>query len=330
MGRFMKTFATLLAAMGMMLASIAGAATVAAQDGEQPTITVGSKNFTESIVLAEMVALLLEDAGYTVERQTDLGGTAVVHEALVNGEIDVYVEYTGTGLLAILGGEIPEGAGGGAATPAASPVAGASPVATEGTGEVYDIVSQQYQEQFGLEWLQPWGFQNTYALAVTQETAEEYDLQTISDLEGVAGDLTFGGTQEFLVRDDGLPGLEEAYGISFGDSQGFDPGLTYSAVAEGEVDIISAFSTDGRIPALDLVLLEDDQGFFPPYYAAPVVSGDLLEQAPEVRDILNQMAGQIDTETMQNLNFQVDDQGMDPSEVAQAYLEEQGLIGSGS
>lgn len=322
MGRFIKTLATLLMVVGMMLASIAGAASVAAQDEEMPTVTVGSKNFTESIVLAEMVALLLEDAGYTVERQTDLGGTTVVHQALLNDEVDVYVEYTGTGLLAILGMELPEGD----ATPAATPAAEASPVATAGTGQVYQIVKTEYAEQFNLEWLQPWGFQNTYALAVTQETADEYDLESVSDLEGVAGELTFGATQEFLVRDDGLPGLEEAYGLEFADEVGLDPGLTYQAVDQGEVDIISAFSTDGRIPALDLVVLEDDQSFFPPYYAAPVVRQDLLEAAPEVRDLLNQMAGRLDSDTMANLNFQVDEEGMEPVEVARGYLTEQGLI----
>lgn len=322
MGRFIKTFATLLAALGMMLGAFASISSVAAQDEEMPTITVGSKDFTESIILAEMVALLLDDAGYPVERQLNLGGTAVVHQALVNGEIDVYVEYTGTGLLAILGMELPTSQ----ATPAATPETGATPVAASGAGAVYQIVKNEYQEQFNLEWLQPWGFNNTYVLAVTQETAEEYDLQTVSDLEGVAGELTFGGTQEFLVRPDGLPGLEEAYGLEFGDAVGLDPGLVYSAVDQGDVDVISAFATDGRIPALDLVTLEDDQNFFPPYFAAPVVRGELLEQAPEVRDILNQLAGTIDDETMADLNFQVDEGGMEPIDVARGYLVEQGLI----
>lgn len=320
MGRFVKTFITLLAAMGMMFASFAGASSVAAQD-DLPTVTVGSKDFTESIVLAEMVALLLEDAGYTVERQLNLGGTAVVHEALISGDINVYVEYTGTGLIAILEMDLPEGA----ATPA-SP--SATPAGEAGTDEVYQIVKSEYAEQFGVEWLQPWGFNNTYVLAVTQETADEYGLETISDLEGVAGELTFGATQEFLARPDGLPGMQEAYGIEFGDAVGLDPGLVYSAVDEGEVDIISAFATDGRIPALDLVTLEDDQGFFPPYFAAPVVRDDLLEESPEVADILNQLAGTIDNATMADLNFQVDDGGMEPIDVARGYLEEQGLIGS--
>ncbi|MBA2759119.1 MAG: hypothetical protein H0U38_05460 [Chloroflexia bacterium] len=318
----MKMSALLLVALGMMLGSIAGVANVAAQDGDMPTVTVGSKDFTESIVLAEMVALLLEDAGYEVERQLNLGGTVVAHEALVNGNIDIYVEYTGTGLLAILGMDLPTA---GATPAAATPAVGATPAAS-GVDEVYTIVSAEYEEQFGLQWLEPWGFNNTYVLAVTQETADEYGLETTSDLAEVAGDLTFGGTQEFLVRPDGLPGLEAAYGFEFGDELGLDPGLVYSAVDGGDVDVISAFATDGRIPALDLVTLADDQAFFPPYFAAPVVSGELLEQSPEVADILNQLSGMIDDGTMASLNAQVDVDGMEPIEVARTFLTDQGLI----
>ncbi len=316
MRQLLRFAMTLVVALGLMATSIVVPA--AAQD-DKPTITVGSKDFTESIILAEMVAVMLEDNGFTVERQLNLGGTAVAHEALVNGEIDIYVEYTGTGLLAILGEELPDTSGG--------QEAGASPVAGTGQDEVYDIVKQGYQEEFGLTWLEPWGFNNTYALAVTQETADEFGLETISDLQEVAGDMTFGATQEFLVRPDGLPGLEETYGLEFANEQGLDPGLTYSAVANGDVDVISAFATDGRVPALDLVLLEDDMNYFPPYYAAPVVRGDLLESNPEIADILNQLSGQIDDATMADLNYQVDEGGQQEVDVARAFLEENGYIG---
>lgn len=318
MKRLLSIAMTLVVALGLMATAIAAPA--AAQD-EKPTVTVGSKDFTESILLAEIVALLLEDNGYTVERQLNLGGTAVAHEALANGEIDIYVEYTGTGLLAILGQELPDSS----AAPAGD--ASPSPAAGGGQDEVYNIVKEGYAEEFGLTWLEPWGFNNTYALAVTQETADEYGLEKVSDLQGVAGEMTFGATQEFLVRPDGLPGLEETYGLDFANEQGLDPGLVYSAVAEGQVDVISAFATDGRVPALDLVLLEDDMGYFPPYHAAPVVDGELLEQNPEIADILNQLAGQIDDATMASLNLQVDEGGEEPIDVARAFLEERGLIG---
>ena len=314
-----RKFIISTAATGAALTTVVPSAAVLAQD--KPTVGVGSKDFTESIILAHICGDLLEDAGYGVDRQINLGGTVVAHEATVNGDIDLYVEYTGTGLLAILGMELPE--------MDRDAEASASPAAGAGKDPVYDIVAEAYPEQFGLEWLEPWGFNNTYVMAVRRETADELGITTISDLEGHAGDMIVGGTQEFLIRPDGLPGLEELYGLSFGDALGLDPGLVYSALVEGEVDIVSATATDGRIPALDLVALEDDLGFFPPYYAAPVVRQDLLEEAPEVRDILNQLAGQIDGTRMAELNFQVDDGGAEPSDVARQFLIDEGLISEG-
>lgn len=322
MGTFKRTMLPLFAALGLLLSSFAG---VSAKSQDLPTITVGSKDFTEQIILAEMVALLLEDAGYPVERQLNLGGTVVVHEALVNGDIDAYVEYTGTGLLAILGMDLPAAA----ATPSASPVAGAATPEATGVDPVYEIVSAEYQSQFNLSWLQPWGFNNTYALALRGDQATELGVVTISDLLNHDQDLVLGATQEFLVREDGLVGLQEVYGLEFEDAVGLDPGLVYSAIESGDVDVISAFATDGRVPALGLTLLEDDLGFFPPYFAAPVVRQDILDQSPEVAEILNQLGGMIDDGTMADLNFQVDDGGMEASDVARTFLVEQGLI-SGS
>ncbi len=315
MTKYNQTLFAVFAAIGLVLSSFAGA-TAARQD--LPTIVVGSKDFTEQIIVSEMVALLLEDAGYPVERQLNLGGTVVAHEALVNGDIDVYVEYTGTGLLAILGLELPAAE--------ATPAAGAATPVAVGVDPVYDIVAAEYQSQFGLTWLEPWGFNNTYALALRGDQATELGVVTISDLLDHDQDLVFGGTQEFLVREDGLVGLQEVYGVEFEDAIGFDPGLVYGAIESGDVDVISAFATDGRIPSLGLTLLEDDLGFFPPYYAAPVVSQEILDESPEVADILNQLSGMIDDQTMADLNFQVDDGGMEAIDVARAFLIEQGLI----
>lgn len=310
-----RTWLSVVLVLGLMLGAVGVAS---AQD--EPTVTVGSKNFTEQLIVSEMIALMLEDAGYPVERQLDLGGTAIAHEALIGGDIDVYVEYTGTGLIAILGMELPEEAeNGDAATP-------------EDDGlidEVYEIVAAEYPEEFGVEWLEPWGFNNTFALIVTSETAEEHDLETISDLEGVAEEMTMGSEPEFPVRPDGLPGIEDLYGISFAGSETMDAGLLYDAVVAEEVDVISGISTDGRIPAYDLVILEDDLNFFPPYYAAPVVSQDLLEEAPEVADILNQLSGAISDDEMAALNYQVDDEDMEPVEVAQQFLEDEGILDAG-
>ncbi len=314
---FQRVTITLLIAFGLVVGS---AGVGLAQDEDTPTITVGSKNYTEQLILGEMLSLMLEDAGYDVDRQLYLGSTAIVHEGLMSGEIDTYVEYTGTALIAILGQPAPTAGGDGAATPASTPTVSAAE-------QVYNTVAEAYPDEFGAVWLDPLGFNNTFALAVTQETAEEYDLQTISDLQGLAGELTIGSDPEFSVREDALPGLEETYDIEFGTVQTLDVGLLYSAVAEGDVDISAAASTDGRIPALDLVLLEDDMGFFPPYFAAPVVNQELLEQYPELEEVLNQLAGLLDDAAMADLNARVDVDDMEPIDVARDFLEDQGIIG---
>lgn len=314
-GRRGRPLLLVVAAVALLLGTFAGSL---AQ--EKPTVTVGSKDFTEQVVINEMLALLLENAGYPVERQLNLGGTAIVHEALVNGEIDAYIEYTGTGLLAILNLSLPTAGG----TPVAD--AAASPVADGMVDAVYDTVKQEYADQFDLVWLEPLGFNNTYALAMRQEQADELGVETISDLQAIAGDLTFGGTQEFLTRPDGLPGLTETYGMAFAEERGMDPGIMYQALDSDQVDVISAFATDGRIPSLGLVTLEDDLGFFPPYFAAPVVRQELLDEDPQLEEIMNQLAGAIDDQTMAGLNLQVDEGGEEPRDVAEAFLTEQGLI----
>jgi glycine betaine/choline ABC-type transport system substrate-binding protein len=310
-----RTVLSLIAAIGLMFGTFVG--TVAQDD--KPTVAVGSKEFTEQFIVGELLSLLLEDAGYQVERQLGLAGSDVVHQALVNDEIDSYVEYTGTGLLSILDMSMP----------AATPTAGAAATPIAGVDVIYDIVKDEYAKQFNVAWLDPLGFNNTYTLALTEERAAELGVETISDLIAVSGDLAFGGTQEFLARPDGLPGLMGAYeGLEFAESRGFDPGLVYQAVDSGDVDVISAFATDGRIPALGLVTLEDDLGFFPPYYAAPLVRQELLDEDPAVADVLNSLAGLLDNETMAGLNAQVDVDGEEPEDVARAFLEEQGLIGA--
>lgn len=311
--RFARMMALPFVVVFGLMAGSMGA--IAAQDADMPTITVGSKDFTEHVITSHLVALLLEDAGYEVERKFNLGGTVVAHSALVSGEIDLYVEYTGTALVAILGLEVPPAQEGGQGTPVVSI-----------PQQVYDIVAGVYPDEFGAVWLEPFGFNNTYTMTVTQETAEQFGLQTISDLEGVAADMVVGGTQEFMIREDGMPGLEEAYGFEFADGVGMDPGLVFLAVESGEVDIVSANSTDGRIQATGLVMLEDDLGFFPPYYLGPVVNQELLEQYPELEGVLNQLAGKIDEVTMAQMNFRVDEGGEQPIDVARDFLVDQGII----
>lgn len=279
---------------------------------EKPTVKVASTNYTEQFILAEMCSLLLEDAGYTTEVEHNLGGTFVIHEARNAGDVDVHVEYTGSGLT-ILEKEFTE-------------VVEPGTPREEAVDKVYEIVKEGYKENWNAIWLDPIGINNTYAIAMRREHAEKLGINRISDLEEHAGSLSLGGSQEFLVRADGLPGLEQMYGFEFAETSGMESGLMYSALENEDVDVISAFATDGRIPALDFVLLEDDKGFFPPYYASPVVRGELIEQSPEVKEVLNQMGGLIDDTMMAELNYRVDDGDEEPRAVAREFLVDQELI----
>ncbi len=296
-----------LVILGMMFGA-AGASV--AQDDNKPTVVVGSKNYTESILQGEIVAQLLEANGYEVERQFDLGGTGVVFSALQSGEVDTFVEWTGTALSAVLELPVPEG-----------------DTREDVSAATYDLAKAEYEAQFGITWLAHWGYNNTYAMTVTQETADELGLEKTSDLAPYAADMTLGTDQEFPVRADGLPGFEEAYGIEFGDVTPGDQGLMYGAVANGDVDVITAYTTDGRIAALDLVVLEDDLGFFPPYNPAPIFQQEFLDENPEVAEILNQLDGAFTESEIAALNYQVDEEGAVPADVVTAFLTEKGLLG---
>lgn len=295
---------------GLALASFGGTRAIAARQGNGTEVSIGSKNFTESLIVGEMLGLLLEQNGFDVNRNLNLGGTVVAHESLVNGDIDAYVEYTGTGLMAILGHDLPE--------------------IDEDEEKslpqmVYDIVASEYPEEFDVVWLEPWGFNNTNALIMTRESAEEFGVTRTSDLKPLASEMTLGSDQEFRVRPDGLPQFEETYGFSFEEVISGDIGLMYPALAKGEVDVIQGYSTDGRIQSLDLVLLEDDLGFFPPYFAAPVVRRQLLEKNPEVETLFNQLSGKIDDKTMAGINARVDVDNLEPIDAAREFLEAEGL-----
>ena len=270
----------------------------------QDTIVVGSKGFTEQVILGNMLALLLENNGFKVERKNiGLGGTVICHEALVRGDISVYVEYTGTGLVTIL-----------------------KKAVLNNPEEVYQAVKKDYEDKFKLTWLKPWGFNNTYCIVMRKADAERLKVKKISDLKSLAGNMTLGATIEFVARPDGIPGLVKHYGLKFKDQKGMDPGLVYKAIAENQVDVISGFATDGRIPAFNLVALEDDMRFFPPYFAAPVVRMELLAKAPKMAEVLNRLAGKISDDAMAILNSAVDVKKQDPEAVAKDFLKGQGLI----
>lgn len=271
-------------------------------------VVVGSKNFTEQLVLGHMMAQLIEEhTDLRVDRRFCLGGTMICHGALVNGEIDLYAEYTGTGLTAVLKEE-PEG----------------------GPRETYRRVDRAYREQFGLDWLRSFGINNTYAITVRASDAEQRGWKTVSDLKPVADQLRAGFTAEFAERPDGYPGFQVAYGFGFAEVIDMDAALMYDAVAGNEVDVIAAFATDGRIAAYHLRPLVDDAGFFPPYFAAPVVRSSTLRRHPSLRAALDRLGGVLDDRTMQSLNYAVDQEGRSPAVVAKQFLEDRRLIGEGA
>jgi osmoprotectant transport system substrate-binding protein len=262
-------------------------------------IVVGAKNFTESDLLAEIAAQQIERrTGLPVERKLHLGGTFVCHAAITAGQIDLYVEYSGTAYTAVLKHE---------------PGAGAD--------SVYHVVSDEYRRRWGLVWLRPFGFDNTFAIAVRQADAERYGLHTISDLARMAPRWHAGFGYEFLNRADGFPGLASTYGLRFASPPtAMDLGLTYRALAEGKVDVIAGNSTDGQLEALRLVVLQDDRHYFPPYEAAPVVRGAVLERHPEVGRALAELAGKIDDDEMRRLNGLADVQHQDLRAIAHDWL----------
>ena len=267
-------------------------------------IRVGSKDFTEQFIIGEMYALVLEKAGFQVERKLNLGGTPVAHAGLLNDEIDLYPEYTGTGLLTVL----------------------KLPVSSD-QQMVFDTVSQEYKEQFDLVWLDPAPMNNTQALAMTQAKASELGIVTISDMAAQASDLILVGPPEFQAREDGLPGIQAAYGdFQLKEYKAVDPGLRYRALVDGEADVTVAFGTDGEISAFDLVVLEDDQNLFPPYQVAPVVRQAALEANPGLAEALNAVAPLLTDETMQRLNYEVSGNQQEPADVAKAFLTEAGLL----
>jgi osmoprotectant transport system permease protein len=278
-------------------------------DEREPTeraVRVGSKNFGESYLLAEIFAQLLEARGMEVERRAGLGATEIVFQALRTREIDVYPEYTGTGLLALLGRDPPADA-----------------------QEAYRAVSRAFRERWDLRWLPPLGFENTYAITVRPEMADTLGLRTLSDLAEVAPELTAGFTPDFRGRPDGLAGLREAYGLDPGEVRSLLQAVKYEALVAGDVDVIDGYGTDGRIARYGLRVLEDDLGFFPPYDAAPVVTGEVARTRPDVVATLAELGGLMDEAFVRELNQRVEVDGEAVAVVAADALEELGLLDEG-
>ncbi len=319
-----RSLARGLAAAPLAYAAIRTGSTfgVAAQDGP---VKIGSKNFTEQLILGEMYALLLENAGIATEKKLNLAGTEVAQAALVKGEIDLYPEYTGTGLTVVLGMPVNE-------VMQATPVGGmpeATPVGAEADLDqrVYDLVSDGYADQFDLIWLDQSAFNDTQALVITPDVAENGAITTISQLAPKAGEITIVAAADALDRDDGIKGIEQTYGLKFGNVLTVDPSLRYQAIEDGQAQAVLAFSTDGQIAGMNLVLLDDDKNLWLPYHVAPVVRDATLTAYPGIADALNPLAPILTDDIMAGLNWQVDGPDkLDPEEVARTFLTEQGLI----
>lgn len=290
-------------------AMIAGAMLVSgafAGAAEAQTIVVGGKNFTEQQILSSMTAQLLEANGFQVDNRAGMG-SAVVRQAMENGQVDVYWEYTGTSLITYNKVEEKLDA---AAT--------------------YEKV-KELDAELDIVWLDPSEANNTYALAMQKEEAEELGIKSLSDLAervNTEGDLILGSNAEFYARPDGLKPLQEAYGFEFGRAnvKRMDTGLVYDALKNGDVDVGLVFATDGRIPAFDFVTLEDDKGFFPSYALAPVVREEVLESNPKIGELLNALSAKLDDATMARLNAKVDVERMSVENVAAEFLKENGFV----
>jgi osmoprotectant transport system permease protein len=286
-----------------------GTRSAIAQSPSGVPVVVASKPFGESYLLAEMFAQLLEAHGLAVQRRPGLGGTEIAFGALRTGAIDVYPEYTGTGLLAVLGDTL---------TPALAADARA----------VFDHVSTAFADRWGMRWLPPLGFQNTYAIAVRRELAEREGLTALSDLARLNSQLVAGFTADFIGRPDGLAGLSRVYGIRPREVRPLSPAIKYQALASGAVDVIDGYSTDGLLARHPLVTLQDDRHFFPPYEAAALVGHRLATTRPDAVAVLTLLSGRLDEATMRALNRRVEVDREDASSVAASALRAMGLAGT--
>lgn len=272
---------------------------------DEKKVVVASKPHAEQYILAEMITQLIEThTDIQVEQKLGIGGgTANIHPAMEKGEIDIYPEYTGTGWLFVLKEELindPE--------------------------KLYIEVKAKYMEEYNIQWLDLYGFNNTYALAIKEPLADELGISSYSELAMKGKSLNFGAEYDFYEREDGFPGLESIYGLEFDDKIELDIGLKYEAIDSDEVDVINVFSTDGLLKKYDLTVLEDDKDFFPAYQPSTLVRSETLDQYPELEEVLNMLAGQISDEEMIQLNYLVEKENKDPKEVAKEFLMEKGLL----
>jgi len=294
----MKRFVCILLAMSVVF-------TLAGCQSTEKKVVIASKPMAESYIIAEMLGQLIEaHSDIKVEYKTGIGGgTSNIQPAMEAGEIDMYPEYTGTGWLFVLKKDL-----------------------INDPQELYTQVAKGYMDSYNFKWLELYGFNDTYALSMDRTVAEENGIETYSDLAAASPQFTLGAEYDFYEREDGYPGLVEAYGFAFKETKDIDIGLKYKAIGAGEVDVINNFSTDGLLTEYDLKVLEDDKQFFPAYQAATVIRQETLDKYPELEDILNKLAGQISDKEMQEMNYYVEHDNKEAKIVAKEFLESKGLL----
>ncbi len=305
----MKSITMKKMALVLSVILVLSAALIGCGSSEKDVIKVGSKDYTEQLILGQITILALEEAGFEVEDKTNVAGSDKVRSALIGGDLDVYWEYTGTAWLMHLQND----------------------EAITDSAEAYRLVKEA-DDANGLVWLNYAPFNNTYTIMMRRADSEALGVASISDLAAYMnenpGEFIFGVDHEFTARPDGLPALEEVYGFKVeGDSLAvMDAGILYKSLLEEQVDTGMGFSTDGRIAAYDFVSLVDDKDFFPVYNPAAVLRKETIEANPEIVDILNEIASKLDNDTMIEMNYLVDIEEMEPKAVAEDWLREQGII----
>ena len=277
---------------------------------QEKKMVVGAKNFTEQRILGQIMIDLLQKNGFVTEDKTGLGGTLVARKALENGQIDVYMEYTGTALVTMLK---------------------ETKVITD-PQECYDFVKKADLEKNGLVWLPKMPFNNTYCLMMRADDAAKKGIKTLSDLSAYVkahkDEINFGTNEEFYARPDGYKPLQKKYDFQFSRNniKKMTPGLLYKALQDGDVDVAMGFATDGRIKGMGLLVLEDDQNYFPVYNPAPVVKKETAEKFPELATIFLPLAEKLDTAAMTEMNYQVDSEHKSVEDVAKTWLKSVGLL----
>ncbi len=289
----------------LVIAALIAVGPLAFQGEKRADLVLGAKLGSEPTILINMYKLLIEEeSDLTVSLEPNLGKTDLVFSALQQGSIDIYPEFTGTALVTLLEEQAD----------------------SNESQAVYQQAQEGMQAEYNMAYLEPMEFNNTYAIATTQKFAEQYNLQSIGDLQTIQDQVTAGFTLEFRDREDGYQGMKELYNIELGTVETMDPGLRQGAIEKGNVDIIDAYATASYMNELNLTVLDDPKNLFPPYQGAPLMRQETLDEHPELKEILNQLGGKISGDEMRAMNYQADYEDEDPEDIAREYLVEEGLI----